>query len=370
MKQWQDRMEIVLKSTPSGQDRHGFLTSVKKTPSLYAISFCLLAAIVMRLIWLEPGLRPEMTQGVQEACRETQQAGQFRIDNFGMEQAHVGLGFSSPVMAEDRVSPPAPVYASLVRKVDRDEALSNNHKRAALEWLVGALSVLLFGYLVVAQLRQVSTRELREKLRQQQALLDLKRHVEVSEERFRELVESVDAIVWEADAATLEMIFVSQGAERILGFPVGQWLEKPNFWADHLHPQDRERALACERETLEKGKPCAVGYRMMGMDGRFRWFRDSMHVVERPGGNPRLLRGIMVEITKSKDVEEALHESEQRYKDFIAHTKEGVWCVELEPPPLTCRRTRFWGDSCKMPASSSAISPMHATKGMRAPTRL
>ena len=68
-------------------------------------------------------------------------------------------------------------------------------------------------------------------------------NLEVSEERFRDLLESVDAIIWEADAATLRLTFVSQGVERILGFSPEEWLATPNFWADHLHAEDRERCL-------------------------------------------------------------------------------------------------------------------------------
>jgi PAS domain-containing protein len=156
--------------------------------------------------------------------------------------------------------------ASLVRKVNRDEALSEFHRRVVLEWLAGILSTLLLGSVIVIQERHLTTRELKEKLRQQRALLDLKRHVEVSEERFRELVESVDAIVWEADAATLRPTFVSQGAERILGFSPAQWLQTPDFWADHLHPDDRERGLGLRAGDFGK-RQSSLGGIPHGEDG-------------------------------------------------------------------------------------------------------
>src|SRR5207249_519201 len=61
--------------------------------------------------------------------------------------------------------------------------------------------------------------------------------------RFRDLVNSVEGIVWEADATTLPFLFVSDQAERVLGYPVERWLSEPTFWKDHLHPDDREWAL-------------------------------------------------------------------------------------------------------------------------------
>ncbi|MGH9971416.1 MAG: PAS domain-containing protein [Pyrinomonadaceae bacterium] len=63
------------------------------------------------------------------------------------------------------------------------------------------------------------------------------------QQQYESLVQSIDGIVWEADARTFRFSFVSKQAERILGYPVEQWLKEPNFWADHLHPQDRSWAV-------------------------------------------------------------------------------------------------------------------------------
>src|SRR5439155_12727834 len=77
-------------------------------------------------------------------------------------------------------------------------------------------------------------------------------HAVAAQHRFRDLVNSVDGIVWEADAATLQFAFVSSQAERILGYPVERWLSEPTFWKDHLHPDDRKWAVGfCEKATAE-----------------------------------------------------------------------------------------------------------------------
>ena len=51
-----------------------------------------------------------------------------------------------------------------------------------------------------------------------------------------ELIASIDGIVWEADAASFRMTFVSAQAERLLGYPVSQWTGQADFWAAHIHP--------------------------------------------------------------------------------------------------------------------------------------
>jgi PAS domain-containing protein len=59
-----------------------------------------------------------------------------------------------------------------------------------------------------------------------------------SRQQYAQLIASVDGIVWEADADTFQFTFVSEQAERLLGYPVNDWLT-PSFWTDHVHPDDR-----------------------------------------------------------------------------------------------------------------------------------
>ncbi|MBI1811934.1 MAG: HAMP domain-containing protein [Nitrospirae bacterium] len=72
-------------------------------------------------------------------------------------------------------------------------------------------------------------------------------------QQYKELVNTIDGIVWEADAKTFQFTFVSKQVERILGYPIEQWLKEPAFWKDHLHPEDRGWAVDfCVKATAEK----------------------------------------------------------------------------------------------------------------------
>jgi PAS domain S-box-containing protein len=149
-------------------------------------------------------------------------------------------------------------------------------------------------------------------------------------ERFRELEESSEAIVWEADGAAQKVTYVSHGEEKILGYPTVQWLQTPGFWSDHLHPEDRQQALACEREVTETGQPRSVEYRMTRADGGVVWFRDFMHAVKGPEGELESLRGIMVDITESKRAEEIIRESEEKYRSLVSNIPDVAWTANSE----------------------------------------
>ena len=122
---------------------------------------------------------------------------------------------------------------------------------------------------------------------------------EASEQRLLDLVNSVAAIVAEASAATWRFSFVSRSAEAILGYPVSEWATD-GFWARHLHPEDRDRAVAfCAAETAA-GRDHTLEYRMVAADGRHVWLRDTVRVIADAEGRPATLQCLFVDITERK----------------------------------------------------------------------
>jgi len=131
---------------------------------------------------------------------------------------------------------------------------------------------------------------------------DLK--LQVAQRQFRDLVDSTEGIVWEADASTFVFTFVSQQAERLLGYPTQDWLT-PGFWAEHLHPEDRDRAVEHCVSCTGRLENHDFEYRFLTRDGRSLWLRDIVKVVEE-AGKPKWLRGVMFDISKAKALEEQL----------------------------------------------------------------
>ncbi|MBI3853107.1 MAG: PAS domain S-box protein [Verrucomicrobia bacterium] len=145
--------------------------------------------------------------------------------------------------------------------------------------------------------------------------------VRLADRQRKELIASLDGIVWEADAETFRFTFVSSRAERLLGFPLSRWTEEPAFWADHLHPDDREEAVRyCAQCTREKYDH-EFEYRILAADGHAVWLRDMVTVVVE-NDRPAKLRGIMVDITQRKRAEAALRESEEHYRAVVEDQTE------------------------------------------------
>jgi len=127
---------------------------------------------------------------------------------------------------------------------------------------------------------------------------------EQAEIRYHNLVHGLDAIVWEADAATLQFTFVSRRAEAMLGYTVDRWLREPDFWVNLIHPEDRERTVELCRSAAAAGRDYEVEYRAVAADGQIVWLHDKIFRVRDSGGNALQLRGFMLDITERKRAEE------------------------------------------------------------------
>jgi PAS domain S-box-containing protein len=135
-----------------------------------------------------------------------------------------------------------------------------------------------------------------------------------SDERFRDLVESLDAIVWEADAATLRFSFVSRRAETVLGHPIARWLADPDFFRERIHPDDRARALEVCRDAIARGADHELEYRARAADGREIRLRDIVRVVPAGPHRPALLRGVTVDLTEQRRAADALRQAEDQLR--------------------------------------------------------
>ena len=142
----------------------------------------------------------------------------------------------------------------------------------------------------------------------------IERELREAAEKIEAIINSVEGIVWEADARTLQFSFVSENAEAILGYPRKSWLEERDFWKSHVHPEDLARTLALCKEAAEALREHVVEYRMLAADGREVWLRDSIRVIS-DGGRPVTLRGIMTDVTKAKRTAERLRIGEAQIRE-------------------------------------------------------
>jgi PAS domain S-box-containing protein len=139
-----------------------------------------------------------------------------------------------------------------------------------------------------------------------------------AEAEYRQLVESVQAIVWRADASTFQFRFVSHEAEPLLGYPLSCWLDEPAFWLAHVHPEDREWLSSLRSRAVAESREHEAEYRMIAADGRVLWLRDVVRVRTGERRSPELF-GVTIDVTERRRAEEELRRSREQLSDLSAH---------------------------------------------------
>jgi diguanylate cyclase (GGDEF)-like protein/PAS domain S-box-containing protein len=126
-----------------------------------------------------------------------------------------------------------------------------------------------------------------------------------ADKRYRGLVEQIPAIVYiDVADATMATSYVSPQIEALLGITPEEYVADPDLWTKHLHPEDRDRALATYLEGREQGEPFTFEYRLIARDGRTVWFRDSAVVLRNEAGDAEYIEGVMLDVTDRKKAEE------------------------------------------------------------------
>ncbi len=121
----------------------------------------------------------------------------------------------------------------------------------------------------------------------------------------RDLLETVPALVWQTDAATLQTTFVTKAFETYLGYPKEEWLTPRDVWAQKIHPEDRERVMSLAAKAVREKRGYEAEYRVIAADGRTLWMRAVVHAVVGQSQVKELV-GVNVDITQLKKAQESL----------------------------------------------------------------
>lgn len=176
---------------------------------------------------------------------------------------------------------------------------------------LAALAALL---IVLALAGVVWTRSLRWQVQQRTNEL---RH---SQQAYESLINSVEGIVWESDASQC-FTFVSAQAVRKLGYPLEAWTV-PGFMQRLIVQEDHAALEYCAQETTA-GRDHQTEFRVSTSQGAILWMRNYCSVFMKDG-RPFRLRGVMVDLTERRQMEQALRVSEEQFRALAQTLSVGI----------------------------------------------
>ena len=170
---------------------------------------------------------------------------------------------------------------------------------------------------------------------------DAETELQRARERLQALIDHIPAVVYrEALDADPEKFFLSSQVEQMLGHTVEEWTWVPDFWLDHLHPDDRERVLAVDAEANRTRRAYSLEYRFRRADDRYVWLQDEAVFLQPDPTQEGSWQGLLFDVTARKEAEEQLRASELVHSATVEHLPAIVY---REPPERSALKDMYIG---------------------------
>jgi PAS domain S-box-containing protein len=145
-----------------------------------------------------------------------------------------------------------------------------------------------------------------------------------SEERLRRITDATHDALWEIDLRT-NQLWWSEGARPLFGRSPAELHIGLEDWYNEIHPEDADRVRAKFESFLHgPDRDWFDEYRFERADGSYVDIHDKGRKFVDENGAPVWIAGAMADITVRKRAEEALRESEERYRLLIELSPDGV----------------------------------------------
>jgi PAS domain S-box-containing protein len=158
-------------------------------------------------------------------------------------------------------------------------------------------------------------RDITERKQAEKEQARLNNQLQSQRERLNNIVGSIPGVVWEAwgdpNSVSQQSNFVSDYLEVMLGYSVEEWLSTPNFWISIIHPEDKEQVASAVAASFISGEGNILEFRWFSKDGRTVWVESNFVVIRDDEGRPAGLRGVTIDITKRKMLEEQFRQAQK-----------------------------------------------------------
>ena len=111
--------------------------------------------------------------------------------------------------------------------------------------------------------------------------------------------DNLPGVIWHADAAGLQFTSVNGGVEHLLGYAAAHWLKTPNFFAQRIHPEDRDAVLTLYRAAVQQSREASAEFRAVTAAGQFAWCRETVRLA-----GAGVLTGILTVIGQRRHIEQ------------------------------------------------------------------
>jgi diguanylate cyclase (GGDEF)-like protein/PAS domain S-box-containing protein len=151
-----------------------------------------------------------------------------------------------------------------------------------------------------------------------------------SDAKYRGFIENLPVMFYAVEpSAPYTPIYISRAFE-MFGYPLSDWYEKSDMWLRVIHPDDCGWVLEETEAAMKAGVETDYEYRVIARDKSLYWVRDRGCFIRDEQGKTICWQGIIIDITKRRQAEEALTESEVRYRALFENANDLIYIHDLK----------------------------------------
>lgn len=150
-----------------------------------------------------------------------------------------------------------------------------------------------------------------------------------SERRLSQALKAAQAGAWEWNVTTNQAAW-SEENYAVLGLSPDH--SEPTYaaWLQCVHPADRDQAEREVARAVEQKGDLDIEFRIVWPDGSVHWINDVGKMLLDEAGRPISMYGIQLDITRRRQTEESLRETQERLKFALDGSNDGLWDVQLD----------------------------------------
>ena len=151
---------------------------------------------------------------------------------------------------------------------------------------------------------EAANQELKHEIKERQEVTKLLRQ---SEEKLEDILNSLEEVVWSADAATSNLLFLNLAAQKVYGRSLNELLNNPDLRLESIHPEDRARVELSLANSSSYINNNDIEYRILQPNGEVRWVWERSRIIYDETGTANRRDGIISDITERKRIESKLN---------------------------------------------------------------
>jgi PAS domain S-box-containing protein len=148
-----------------------------------------------------------------------------------------------------------------------------------------------------------------------------------SEERLRLAVDAAGLGLWEWDITSNRVSWDGRKHD-VFGLAHGTFAGTKEAFFELVHPEDREMLGIAITTAIEDGVPYVNAFRILTPVGNTRWIANLGQVYRDDDGRPLRMIGFVRDVTDQKQTEQALADSEEKFRSMVETTSEWIWTID------------------------------------------